>query len=218
MLRKIALFGGTAALIGGFVVGSAQAGAPPQDTSHYTVVCDTFSKASVGFKPSLTLAGTGAPSDVATIKGTLTGCVATPDGTNPAITVISGGVKGTLTTTQANSNSCLSLLGPLPNTTGTITITWKTDLPMVSKTTVITVGSGDLTGGQLSPFGDAASFGEFSLAGTTQTGAFGGPSGTGAASFTKALTTGGVTGLAATCATTAGLKAVTLGSTEINLQ
>jgi len=217
MLHKVALFGGIAALVGGFVVGSARAGAPPQDTSHYTIACDTLLKGTIGFKPSLTLAGTGAPSDVATIKGTLTGCTATPDGANPAITVTSGSVKGTLTTTSANSNSCTALLGAT-TATGTITITWKTSLPMLSKTTVITVGSGDISGGTANPFADAATYGQFSISGTTQTGAFGGPSGTGAASFTKSLTAQGVTNLTTTCTTTAGLKAANLGSTEVNLQ
>lgn len=217
MFRTIAVLG-TAALIGpSLFIGSARASTPPQDTSHYTVSCDTFLKATVGFKPSLTLAGTGAPSDIATIKGTLSGCVATPDGSNPAITVTSGSVKGTLTTTSANSNSCLSLLGA-STASGTITITWKTSLPMVSKTTVITVGSGDVTGGTLAPFGDSAMYGSFSIAGTTQTGAFGGPSGTGAASFTKALTAQGQTNLAGICASTAGLKAVNFGPTEVVLQ
>ncbi len=217
MFRTIAILGTAALIGGGLFIGNARAATTPQDTSHYTVSCDTFTKATIGFKPALTLAGTGAPSDVATIKGTLSGCTATPDGSNPAISVISGSAKGTLTTTSANSNSCLTLLGPT-TATGTITITWKTNLPMQSKTTTITVNGGNVSGGTSNPFSDGATYGLFNISGTTQTGAFGGPSGTGAASFTKALTVQGVTGLTATCSSTAGLKSVNIGSAEVHLQ
>jgi hypothetical protein len=216
MLHKVALFGITA-LVGGFVVGSAGvATAQTVDATHYTITCDTLSKGTIGFKPSLFLPGGAVPLESTKIKGTLSGCTATPDGANPAITVVSGSVSGLLSGT---SNACTSLLGP-STTTGTITIKWKVASPvkLVNATTTITVASGNTVGGTSAVFGDSAMYGSFTISGTTQTGPFGGPSGTGAASVTKALTVQGESALAAACVSTAGLKAANIGPTELNLQ
>jgi hypothetical protein len=65
---------------------------------------------------------------------------------------------------------------------------------------------------------EGASYGSFTISGASQTGPFGGPSGTGAASVTKALTVQGVGALTAACTSTTGLKAANLGPTEVNLQ
>jgi len=216
MLHKVALFGITA-LVGGFVVGSAGvATAQTVDATHYTITCDTLSKGTIGFKPSLLIPGGAVPLESTKIKGTLSGCVATPDGANPAITVTSGSVSGLLSST---SNSCTALLGP-STASGTITIKWKVASPvkLTNATTTITVASGNVAGGTLAPFGDAATYGMFTISGTTQTGPFGGPSGTGAASVTKAVTVQGESALAAACVSTAGLKAANIGSTDLNLQ
>jgi hypothetical protein len=213
MLHKVSLLG--AALVGGSLLVSTGAFAQTVDATHYTIVCDTFSKASAGFKPSLVIGGALTPESVK-LKGTLSGCTATPDGSNPPITVVSGSVSGLLT---GGTNDCLSLLGP-SMAAGTITIKWKVASPvkLTSATTTITVTSGDISGGTSTPFADAASYGSFSISSTTQTGPFGGPSGTGAASFTKALTVEGVTNLGSQCAPGGkGLKAVNFGPTEVNL-
>lgn len=213
MFRKITMLGGIATLIGGsLLVGSAgAAGPPPIDATHYAIKCDTFTKATAGFKPSLVTGG--ALPDAIKIKGTLSGCIATPDGANPAVTVVSGSVSGLL---NAANNDCLSLLGA-STAAGPLTIKWKTVEKLVSATTTITVTSGDVVGGTLAPFGDAATYGSFNIAGTTQTGPFSGPSGTGAASFTKALTVEGFNALLGFCNDPKGLKAVNFGSTEISL-
>jgi hypothetical protein len=158
------------------------------------------------------LAGGGGPT-VTTIKGTVEGCTATPNDSNPAVTVVSGSVKGTVT---ASDNGCLSLLGP-SNATGTITITWKTVPALTNAKTVITINSGNISGGTATPFGDGATYGKFDISGTSQTGAFGGPSGTGAASFTHSLTVEGLNSLTPACSGAKGLKGVTLGSTELSL-
>ncbi len=212
MLRKIALLGSTVALVGSalFMGGAAHAGGT-LDASHYTVSCDTMTKGTVGFVPALTLAGTSP--EAVKIKGALSGCTATPDGSNPAVQVLSATVSGALT---GGTNSCLSLLGP-STATGTITIKWKTVPALLNATTTITINSGNVSGGTAFPFSDAAAYGNFSISGTTQTGAFGGPSGTGAASFTKALTVQGVSGLTPACTSATGLKGVALGSTEVFL-
>jgi hypothetical protein len=218
LLRKVVLLASVAALFGGslFISGSANAaGPPPVDATHYKITCDTLLKGSAKFKPPLHLGGTTTPA-LTQVKGTLSGCTATPDGTNPAVTVVSGGVSGVI---NGANNDCLALLGP-STATGTLTIKWKTsgDQKMTSSTTVITITSGDISGGTATPFGDSATYGQFNINNTTQTGPFGGPSGTGAASFTKSLTAEGLTSLGAQCGDPVkGLKQVTLGSTETSL-
>jgi hypothetical protein len=207
MLRRIALFGTVAAVFGGLIATPAHAQTPIDPTNH-TVTCDTLNKGTAQFKPSLVLGGTLATATK--IKGTLTGCTATPND----ITVISGSVSGLL---SSPTNDCLSLLGPSA-TAGTITIKWKTVEKLTTGVTTITVGAGDVSGGTLTPFGDAATYGLFNISGTTQTGAFGGVSGTGTGSFTKSLTTQGVAALTPACSSLKGLKAVNLGSTEVTLQ
>ena len=212
---KLGLFG-IAALLGGFVVaGAGVATAQTVDATHYTIACDTLNKGSLGFKPSLLIPG-GAASELIKLKGSLAGCTATPDAGNPAITVVSGSISGLLT---GSTNSCTSLLGP-SDAAGTITIKWKVAAPiqLLNATTTITVASGHIAGGTLTPFGDTASYGMFTVSGAPQTGPFGGPSGTGAASVTKALTVQGAGGLAALCTSTTGLKAANLGPTELLLQ
>jgi len=213
MLRKIALFSVTAALIGGVVVGSAGVAMAQIDATNYTVSCDTLTKGTIGFKPSLAIPG-GAVAESTKIKGTLSGCTATPSGGGMPVTVTSGSVSGLLT---SNSNSCTALLGP-STATGTITIKWKTVQKLTNATTTITVASGTVAGGTATPFGDAATYGTFTISGTSQTGPFGGPSGTGAASVTKSLTVQGVGALTALCTSATGLKAANLGPTEVNLQ
>jgi len=216
MLHKVALFGITA-LVGGLVVGSAGVTmAQTVDATHYTIVCDTLSKGTIGFKPSLLIPGGTVPLEQTKIKGTLSGCTATPDGTNPAITVVSGSVSGLL---NGTTNSCTGLLGPSP-ATGTITIKWKVASPvkLLNATTTITVASGNTVGGTSPVFGDSAMYGSFTISGTTQTGPFSGPSGTGAASVTKAVTVQGEGALAAACVNIKGLKAANLGPTELKLQ
>jgi hypothetical protein len=211
-MRRIVLFGTVAAVIcGGLIATPAHA---QQDVSKYTISCDTLSKGVVQFKPSLLLGGT-LPNEAIKLKGTLSGCTATPDGTNPAITVISGSVSGLLT---AANNDCGALLGS-STAAGSITIKWKTAQKILQTSTVITVNSGNVTGGLLAPFSDAAQYGLFNISGTTQTGAFGGASGNGTGSFTKSLTTQGFFALSAACMPPSlGMKAVNLGSTEVNLQ
>ncbi len=215
MLRGIAVLGTVAVVFGGLSMRADAAGPPPQDVSHYTINCDTLSKGVVQFKPSLIIGGT-AP-ETTKVKGTLSGCTATPDGTNPAITVISGSVSGLL---NSATNDCLSLLGP-SSATGSITIKWKTVQKIAQTATTITIGAGNVSGGTATPFADSATYGQFNISGTTDaTGsAFGGATGTGSGSFTKSITVQGISALGAACTPPAlGLKAVNLGPTEVGLQ
>src|SRR5690349_15063989 len=94
MSRRLLSCGvGAALLCGGLLATPAQA---QIDATHYTVSCDTLTKGSAKFIPPLHLGGTTTPASTK-VKGTLSGCTATPDGANPAITVISGSVSGLLT-------------------------------------------------------------------------------------------------------------------------
>ena len=207
MIRKIALLGSTAALLAGslMVGGVAHAGAPPVNASGDTVSCATILKGTVGFKPSLTLAGSGPA--VISIKGSLAGCT-----TNDAnITSISGSFKGTL---NSPTSSFTSLLGP-SNATGTIVVTWKTVPALVTKTTTVTISAGNVVGGTNNPFADAATYGQFDISGAAVTGSFlGGDNG--ASSVTHALTTQDAGNLLATGSSATGIKAINLGLGEIN--
>lgn len=124
------------------------------DATHYTIVCDTLTKAPSGSSPR-SYSGGAVPLEQTKIKGTLSGRTATPDGTNPAITVLSGSVSGLLNSTN---NGCLSLLAPF-TATGTITIKWKVASPikLTNATTTITIASGNVVGGTLDVFGDGVS-------------------------------------------------------------
>jgi hypothetical protein len=212
LFRKLALLGTSAALLAGsFAFGGVAHAGGTLNANDYTVNCDTLLKGSVGFAPPLSLTGT-ATSDQIKIKGTVTGCVATPSSGNPAVTVLSGSVSGLIT---GSSNNCTSLLGP-STATGTITIKWKTVPALITASTVITVGSGSISGGLSAPFADSAQYGAFNITGTTQTGAFSGTDG-GASSFTHSLTVQGFNYLGAACQAPAGMKAINLGSTETSL-
>ncbi len=87
----------------------------------------------------------------------MTGC--TSD--NAGITSISGTVKGTLTN---DTNGFTSLLGP-SNAHGTLIITWKSVPALTVKTTTITVSAGQTIGNVNAPFGDSASYGQFTISG-----------------------------------------------------
>ncbi len=211
MLRRVLSFAtGAALLCGGLFATPAQA---QIDTTNYTVSCDTLSKGVVQFKPSLILGGT--LQETTKIKGTLSGCTATPAAGGDPVTVISGSVSGLLSTP---TNDCGALLGPSA-ATGTLTIKWKTVQKLANATTSITIGAGNVSGGLTAPFADTAQYGLFNISGTTQSGAFGGTSGTGTGSFTKSITTQGFNALGAACTPPAlGLKAINLGSTEVGLK
>jgi hypothetical protein len=207
LFRKIALLGSTAALLAGslMVGGLAHAGAPPVNASGDTVSCNTILKGVVGFKPALTASGTAA--DVISVKGSLAGCT-----TNDAnITSISGSFKGTL---NSPTSSFLSLLGP-SSATGSIVVTWKTVPALVTKTTTVTIVAGNVNGATNSPFGDAATYGQFDISGAAVTGSFlGGDNG--ASSVTHALTTQDAGYLLAVGSSATGLKGVNLGVGEIS--
>jgi hypothetical protein len=191
--------------------GSAHASDPPIDATNYTVKCTTLTKGTVGFAPPLHLGG--ALPNTTKVKGTLSGCTATPAPGGDPVTVISGSVSGLINGT----NDCAALLGP-STATGTITIKWKTVQKLSNAATVVTIGSGDVSGGLANPFADAATYGKFSISGTSQTGPFSGPSGNGAASSTQSLTVQDVGVLGAQCNDPIkGLKGVNLGPTEISL-
>jgi hypothetical protein len=214
MLRRVLSFAtGAALLCGGLFTTPAQA-QTLINTTNYTISCDTLSKGVVQFKPSLVLGGTSPETTM--IKGTLTGCTATPPAGGDAVTVISGSVLGVLSTP---TNDCGALLGS-SQATGQLVIKWKTVQKLENATTTITIGSGNVTGGLAAPFSpDTAQYGLFTISGTTQTGAFGGASGNGTGSFTKSITTQGFTALGAACSPPSlGLKVINLGSTEVGLQ
>jgi hypothetical protein len=194
------------------VSGSTASAAGTLDATNYTVKCDTLTKGRVGFAPPLKLGG--ALPETTKVKGSLSGCVATPAPGGDHVTVLSGSISGLIT---GGTNDCLSLLGPSA-ATGTITIKWKTVPALINATTVVTLSAGTVSGGTANPFlPNTATYGKFTIFGASQTGAFGGPSGTGAASSTTALTTQDINVLGAQCAAITGMKAVNLGVTTVSL-
>jgi hypothetical protein len=79
----------------------------------------------------------------------------------------------------------------------------------------MTISAGNVSGGNVTPFGDAATYGVFIISGATVGGAFLG-SDNGASSFLKAVTLQGVNALSG--CTTGGLKGANFGPTELVLR
>ena len=106
------------------------------------------------------------------------------------------------------------MLGP-SNAHGTLIITWKSVPALTVKTTTITVSAGQTIGNVNAPFGDSASYGQFTISGAAVTGSFLGND-NGASSVTNALTVEDAGQLLAEGGT-AGIKAINLGSSEVSL-
>jgi hypothetical protein len=210
MLHKVALFGGIAALISGFVVGSTGVARAQTNVGNDSVTCNTlFGTASIS--PALVNGGT-ATTTLVKIKGTLAGCT---DNTNGTVQLASGSFSGKFAGT---SNNCTALLGTSP-LTGPLTIKWKTTKtgPKITPTsTTVTVST--LTGGTFAPGGSfgAATYGTFSLGNSGVSGAFTGGD-NGATSSNIAATSQDIGAILAGCGST-GVKSFNLGIGTITLK
>jgi len=191
------------------------------DNSNSTVSCDTITKAVFKPKPALTVAG-GFPAVIG-VSGVLSGCTTNA----PGVTIpdFKSKFKGVI---NSADNGCAGLAGPSAST-GTITISCKTDVPVLFKTSVITISSGGTAGGFLPAAG--ASRGAFDLgqgppAGavvpgpTTALSVSGGFTGgnNGATSGATVITSESIGVILAECGGLKGVKAITLGAGALSLQ
>lgn len=100
MMRKIALAAAAVALSVGVLAGTGVAGAGgvTLDAANYSVSCSGLA-ATAKFSHPLTIAGVpggGTEDEVTTIKGSVSGCTATPTTGGTAITGLTGKVSGSI--------------------------------------------------------------------------------------------------------------------------
>jgi hypothetical protein len=152
-----------AAVVGGILLSSssALAGATVYDTSGATIVCNTVI-GTASIKPPITAASTG--SATVKVKATLGGCSVT--GANPSgLTVVSGSIAGTLTTSGAPG--CAGLLSP-SSISGNLVAKWKVQSGQKLDFSSTTVSGGSIVGSVFTPGGSfQGSYGEFTLSGST---------------------------------------------------
>jgi hypothetical protein len=214
--------GMAAIAVGAFTLLVAQHASAQVDNSNSTVSCNTITKAVFKPKPALTTAG-GLGATVIQVSGVLSGCTTNA----PGVTIpdFKSKFKGVI---NSADNGCAGLAGPSPST-GTITITWKTNIAVTNKTSIVTIPAGGSAGGFLPVAGGTR--GAFDL-GT------GAPSGSVVPGPTSALeVSGGFTGgtggansgaavvtsediavILAECGDIKGVKSINLGAGALSLQ
>jgi hypothetical protein len=214
VFRKFALLGSAIAICAGtlFVGGVAHAGSTSVDASHYTVGCDSLQKGSMSFSPPFMGGGAHALETVH-FKGTLNGCDAVADGSDPAVTVLSGSISGSL---SGGDNNCTSVDDP-SLLGGYLTVTWKTSPPLKNSKSTIIVAPFETSAHSVFPFNDFAAYRQMDFSGVTVTGAFAGNDG-GKSTVIHMLSTEGFDYTFGTCASPTGLKGLGIGSTEFALQ
>jgi hypothetical protein len=194
---------------------SSNAAGTKVDASKYTIHCDTV-VGTVGFAPPLKTSGPASP-DLIKLKASLNGCTATPNAGGMAVSIASGSVTGKLT---GSSQSCTGLLGTT-TVSGTIAITWKTNVGTPSlEDNKSTVTPGAITGGLFTPGAPfTGSYGSFHIGGSgvAVSDSFQGTDG-GASSVTDATTGEDAGALLNICGTPGGLKTLHLGIGDITLQ
>jgi hypothetical protein len=201
MIRKLLLVAAATAMPLGIIAATGSLAtakaAPPVNATTATVTC-TGITGSAKFVPPVTSnesAGTGKTE----IKAKLSGCT-----TSAGVTISSGSVSGTLTTTRtAGENGCVALAGG-SSATGPLTTVWKTAPKLSSGNSVIQVNS---IAGSVGSNGNAT----FKIPGTTPNGT---PSGSfqgtnaGASDATSAQTTTSAATILSTCDGKKGLKSI----------
>jgi hypothetical protein len=154
-----------AAVVGGSLLSSssAHAGATVYDTSGATIVCNTVI-GTASIKPPITAASTG--SATVKVKATLGGCTVTgASPASPPLTVVSGSIAGTLTTSGAPG--CAGLLSP-SSISGNLVAKWKVQSGQKLDFSSTTVSGGSIVGSVFTPGGSfQGSYGEFTLSGST---------------------------------------------------
>ena len=151
MIRKMLVVAAAAAMpitavaaSGGF----ASAAVPKVNATTYTVACNTIA-ATAKFSPALTTAGAAVSDEATSIKGTASGCVATPSVGGTPITIADGAkISGTIHDATSD-HKCGGLIVPTSET-GTLTIKWKTGVgspkllsgTSITNPTTVTGGAG----------------------------------------------------------------------------
>jgi hypothetical protein len=153
------------AVVGGSLLSSspAHAGATVYDTSGATIVCNTVI-GTASIKPPITAASTG--SATVKVKATLGGCSVTgASPASPALTIVSGSIAGTLTT--SGSPGCAGLLSP-STISGNLVAKWKVQSGQKLDFSSTTVSGGSIVGSVFAPGGSfQGSYGQFTLSGST---------------------------------------------------
>ena len=146
MIRKLLVVAAAAALPVTVIAASgATAGAkaaPKVDATNYTVSC-TGITGSASFSPPLTISSSGA--ETTKIKGSLSGCTATPSAGGTPIAITGAKVSGSFSTTT--STGCAGLLGSTAES-GSLTVKWKASPALAASSSVIPIAS--VTGGATS--------------------------------------------------------------------
>jgi hypothetical protein len=210
----------------GLLVVSSTASAAVVDCTNATVVCNTFLKGSSKFKPVLSnVACPAGTSETIAIKGTISDC--TVSGA-PGVKILSGSVKGTIITGDCTCGGLNP--GDHAITSGSLTTSWKYDstatstcdpnVPAGSKASVLNAGANIHAAIQIAPAPySGAVYGQFALSGTgvSVTGPFQGGDG-GASSVTVGTSTESASTLIGNCLGPKGLKVLTFGQAQTQLQ
>ncbi|HLK10901.1 MAG TPA: hypothetical protein VKW76_05935 [Candidatus Binatia bacterium] len=210
--RRLLGWLGRAVVIGGGVLsgGFAWAGSTVYTTSGATVVCNTVI-GTASINPPITSASTG--SATIKVKATLGGCSVTgASPASPALTVVSGSIGGTLTTSGAPG--CAGLISPA-TISGNLVAKWKVASGQKLDFGSTTVSGGSIVGSLFVPGGSLmGSYGEFTLSGSTlqPSSAFAG----GTPGFV-AVTSEDVVNLGTQCAGPVGIKTIHLSIGTLTL-
>jgi hypothetical protein len=181
MIRKMLVVAAAIAMPVSVVAVSGVANAskpPPVDATHYTLVC-TGITATAKFAPPLTTAGSAASNEKTSIKGSASGCTATPTAGGTPIAVTAAKISGVINS-PASTHTCGALATPTSES-GNLTAAWKTTPKIAQKNSVLAVST--VTGG-IGANGNAT----FSISFAGGTGAFQGANG-GASDSNDAMTT-----------------------------
>jgi hypothetical protein len=168
-------------------------------------------KGSLGFSPALTT--NGASQATIKFKGTLSGCEATSHvGGDPAVTVVSGTISGSL---KGGFSNCASLTGT-GAVGGYLTITWKTVPALKDTKSTVIVAPGETAASLVASFSDFGLYRQLNIGGVSVTGAFEGGD-NGASSFAYILNSEGFDGMFGVCEAPGGLKSLGVGPIEFFL-
>ena len=201
MIRKMLVIAAAVAMpvsVIAATAGTASAGGPKVDATHYTVSC-TGIAATAKFSPALTTAGSASSNEKTTIKGSASSCTVTPTVGGTPVTITGAKVSGTINS-AGSMHTCGGLASPTTET-GNLTVKWKSS-PALTSTASVTSPT-TVTGG-LGADGHAT----FNIAfGAAVSGPFQG-SDSGTSSSTNAETTLPFTSLAVSCGGKKGLASV----------
>jgi hypothetical protein len=162
-MSRTAAFGtATALLVGGLLASPASSSAQTYDTSAASITCNTLI-GSAQIKPPISAASTGTA--LIKVKAILGGCTVTgASPASPPLTIASGSISGTLTTTGASG--CAGLLSPA-TISGNMVAKWKAGTGQKLDFSSTTASGGSITGGVFGPESWGGTYGQFTLSGQT---------------------------------------------------